>query len=308
MTDERERPLVSLVITTRNRSDMVREAIDSALALDNSTFDLEIVVVDDGSTDDTPEVLGDYPVRVVRTTGVGIGNARTCGLQAATGDFIQFLDDDDVLLPRAIISQLEEFDRHPEYGAVHARTQMTNSALEPFLDPIPPPGLRSGWILEDLITYWPQIATVLTRGDVARQLERFNPFPGDSEWDFFLRTARDWPIGRIDDVVMLFRQRDGQAEEEQQWRRSRATKPIFTQAIAHLPLRDRLRLRPVLWARGGWHSSTFLGYAVVNWSNGERRRAAKSLWYALRWSPLHTGLNVIRLVLHRRSERPRTPE
>ena len=134
--DGMQLPKVSVVITTKNRSTQLAEAIESALALDRTRFDLEIIVVDDGSTDDTPEVLQRYPVRVIRTEGVGMARARSIGLEAATGDFFGLLDDDDVWLPTAITTQLTEFERHPEYGAVHAQAQMVGPTLVPFNVPL----------------------------------------------------------------------------------------------------------------------------------------------------------------------------
>lgn len=287
---------MSVIVTTRNRAPQLREALDSVFAVDRSTFDLEVVVVDDGSTDDTPVVLADFDVRVVTTAGgIGVGAARTAGMQAATGDFFQMFDDDDVMAPNAIGAQLAVFDEHPEYGAVMARLRLVHDDLTPFAtDPVPPPGLSSGDILEDLLGYWPQVGTVLTRAEVAREVGYVKPYAGDSEWDFFLQVAIRHPIGRIDDVVMSFRQRADHAEEEQQWRRGRSTAQIWRNATGHLPLATRLRLQRVKWRVRGWHSSIFVGYARTNLDNGERGRAAKSLWYAVRWSPLHAGVGVLR--------------
>src|SRR5437899_1603331 len=83
--------LVSVIITTRNRSKYLREAIESVLAVRSQKFDLEVIVVDDGSTDDTPEVLKQYPVVHLRTSGIGMANARNTGLRAAKGDFVTLL-------------------------------------------------------------------------------------------------------------------------------------------------------------------------------------------------------------------------
>ena len=97
--------LVSVIITTRNRSKSVKKAIESVLAIQSRKFDIEIIVVDDGSTDDTPEVLQLYPATYLRTNGIGMANARNAGLRAAQGDFVTLLDDDDVWLPNNIVEQ-----------------------------------------------------------------------------------------------------------------------------------------------------------------------------------------------------------
>jgi glycosyltransferase involved in cell wall biosynthesis len=113
---------ISVVMPTRNRALMLREAIASVLAQRHTNF--ELVVVDDGSTDETPEVLAaidDPRVRVVRTAGLGESFARNLGLDAATGDILTFLDDDNLMDPGWLHAVAWAFDRWPEtnvlYGA-----------------------------------------------------------------------------------------------------------------------------------------------------------------------------------------------
>jgi glycosyltransferase involved in cell wall biosynthesis len=287
--------LVSVVITTRDRSGLVQSAVESVLALDQSTFRLEIIVVDDGSVDDTPDVLARLPVRVVRTTGLGIPGARNTGLHQTTGEFVNFLDDDDLMLPGAISAQLDAFADHPEFGAVFGRAQRTSPDLEPFGDPFPAVDASSGWLLEELLGYQPQIGTMLTRREIATQIGGFNMrYAGDDEWDFYLRIARQWQIGRIPQTVMLFRQRTG-AEEVQQWRRTRYVREVYRLNTDHLPVRRRLVLRPVFWRVKGWNCYQFSSYAVTNWRDREYGRALRSVWYALRWSPLHLPVNLWRI-------------
>src|SRR5207237_4177688 len=95
------RPLVSAVIPVFNRVRSIGAAIDSALAQDMK--ELEVLVVDDGSTDATREVVGGHPdprVRLIaRERRGGAAAARNAGIAAAAGDYIAFLDSDDVWLP-----------------------------------------------------------------------------------------------------------------------------------------------------------------------------------------------------------------
>ncbi len=289
-----QRPVVSIVITTRNRARVVGAAIESALALDQSRFDLEIVVVDDGSTDDTSAVLAGYPVTVVRTMGLGMAGARNRGLDAATGDFYCLVDDDDVLLPAAISAQLAAFDAHPEYAAVHGQAQMTTSALEPFAEPFPSGPLASGMIFERLLGYFPQCATILTRMDRAREAGAYDGrYISDSDWDWLLRIAKKHPVGAIEVPVLLFRQRD-QAEEKLSWDRFDEIGMIFRRQTADLPLTTKLRLRPILWRHHGWCAGVFMNYARENWRNGARIRAVRSTWYACRFSLPHVLLGLSR--------------
>ncbi len=97
------RPLISVIIPTYNRAALLRRAIDSVYAQEGISghFDVEVLVVDDGSTDTTAEVAGAYSgLRYIRpSTTKGTSGARNVDLDAASGEYIAFLDDGDSWLP-----------------------------------------------------------------------------------------------------------------------------------------------------------------------------------------------------------------
>ena len=106
-------PLVSVIITTYNRTVMVREAVASVLA---QTFgDFEIIVVDDGGTDGTPEALATFrDVRVRRhPRRRGVSAARNTGIAAARGEWLAFLDSDDLWLPDKLARQMAYLAARP---------------------------------------------------------------------------------------------------------------------------------------------------------------------------------------------------
>ncbi len=119
------RPLVSVIIPTHDRAALVARALDSVFAQDGlgEQFDLEVIVVDDGSTDSTATVVGEYAeVRCLRlSANRGVSAARNAGIEASRGTFICFLDDDDVWLPGRLKLQIPAFRRHPEAGAVYSQ-------------------------------------------------------------------------------------------------------------------------------------------------------------------------------------------
>lgn len=288
------KPLVSVVIPTKNRSKQLKEAIESVLNVQHEAFDLEVIVIDDGATDDTPTLVKQYPVRYLRTEGIGVARVRSMGIHEASGDFITFLDDDDLWMPNNITPHLEMFARHPEYGAVHAQAQLTDYDKVPFGKPIPNGPFTSGWILEDMLNYFPQVGTVLVRIEVARAVgDMDSTLTGDHEWDWFLRIAGRYQFGRIEQPVMLFRQRD-HAVEELSWRRFPAMDRIFYRHTRPLGLLKRLRLQPILFRHRGAWAVGFLRAARTNYVNGERKRAYRSLYYAFRCSPIHTVYNFLR--------------
>ena len=114
-------PRVSVIIPTHNRRDLLRAAIDSVLV---QTYpDVEIIVVDDGSTDDTTEAMAQYIGRIVylRQTNQDVAATRNTGIRAATGEYLTFLDDDDLMLPTKIERQVQLLAAHPDAGLVHCR-------------------------------------------------------------------------------------------------------------------------------------------------------------------------------------------
>lgn len=129
--------LVSTIIPVWNRAGMVSQALDSVLAQTHRP--IEVLAVDDGSTDATPEILAacarEHPsiVRVVRTERQGPGRARETGRQRARGEFLQYLDSDDWLLPEKFSSQVKLLRDHPDCGIAYGLTRVVDTAGREFL-------------------------------------------------------------------------------------------------------------------------------------------------------------------------------
>src|SRR4051812_19294567 len=110
------RPRVSVVTPTHDRAHLLPQAVDSVLG--QTAGDLELIVIDDGSTDGTLDVLGQYDdprLKVIAIPHSGIpGHVRNVGLQEAQGEFVAFLDSDDIWLPEKIERQLAVLGERPE--------------------------------------------------------------------------------------------------------------------------------------------------------------------------------------------------
>ena len=105
-------PQVSVIIPVYNRAWCVAEAVQSVLCQDFSDF--ELIVVDDGSFDETPRVLADFPqIRVIRTGNRGVSAARNLGVAHARGRLIAFLDSDDLWLPEKLRIQFDFMENSP---------------------------------------------------------------------------------------------------------------------------------------------------------------------------------------------------
>jgi GT2 family glycosyltransferase len=126
-------PLVSVIVPTFNRATLLCRAVDSALGQTHSN--MEVVLVDDGSTDDTPAVVqsryGSEPrVKYLRVQNGGVSRARNIGIAASTGDFVGFLDSDDFWLPWKTELQLRCLERAPEAGMIWSDMDAVNEAGE----------------------------------------------------------------------------------------------------------------------------------------------------------------------------------
>lgn len=120
-------PLVSVIIPAFNAAWCVRRAVDSVLAQTFTAF--ELIVVDDGSIDDTADVLAHYgeAIRVLRKANGGLSSARNSGINAAHGRYVAFLDADDWWLPEKLDRQVELMEVHPEIAFCSTRTSVRTS-------------------------------------------------------------------------------------------------------------------------------------------------------------------------------------
>ena len=210
-------PTISVIILTHNRARLVEQAAKSVLAQTYS--DWELLVVDDGSTDETPRVGKalkklDGRIKYLPHANVGECENRNIGLRNATGRYIAFLDDDDEWLPEKLAVQVGYMESHPEAGitctyAVGGRTsdgRPNMAALygRPMTDP-----------LEDLLN-WPSFISTSSLMFRRRCMESVGEFStrykvcGDQE--FLLRFTQRWPMACIEQVLTVHGAKDGRPQ------------------------------------------------------------------------------------------------
>jgi glycosyltransferase involved in cell wall biosynthesis len=120
--DKNKKPVVSVIIPTYNRAHYLTQAIQSVL--DQSYQDFEIIVVDDGSTDNTREVMDSFKdprLKYFYQENQGVCAARNNGINVSEGEYIYFLDSDDALLENALERQVGVLDRHPDVALSHGQ-------------------------------------------------------------------------------------------------------------------------------------------------------------------------------------------
>jgi glycosyltransferase involved in cell wall biosynthesis len=204
---EAGRPLVSVVIPTFERRDYALEAVRSALG--QTWGEVEVLVVDDGSTDGTAEAvqaLGDPRVRCIRKEHSGIAATRNRGVEEARGGFLAFLDSDDLWVPEKLERQMPRF--REDTGFVYARYRSVREGKTLRSKPI---GGPSGRIFHALLRrIFVQTSTAVVRREAARAAGPFDESLSYSdEYDFFLRLAERFPCGFVDEDLVIYRIHEG---------------------------------------------------------------------------------------------------
>lgn len=194
-------PKVSVIIPTYNNAKFIGEAIDSVL---NQTYqDFEIIVVDDGSTDNTEEVLSKYKnrIRYIYQKNKGPAAAKNKGILASQSKYIATLDSDDIWLPQKLQLQVDLLDSNKQLGLVYTDTYQVNIDdksidKETYFNRYKP---CSGRVLDKLLfhNFIPSL-TVMMRRSCLEKAGLFDEslYTGE-DWDLWLRIAEEFPIDYI---------------------------------------------------------------------------------------------------------------
>lgn len=199
-------PAVSVVIATRNYGRYLAGAIRSVLQ--QSWADFELIVIDDGSTDNTPaivrEFLFDPRVRSVRTDGLGQSRAKNLGIQLSSAPLIAFLDGDDEWLPKKLDVQLPLFAKKA-VGVVYSQRQTIDEEGKSIARGTSP--LKRGLIYDDLLQANPIcFSSVVVRREVFEAIGLFDPnLPLAIDYDLWLRVAQHYEFDCADEPLMSYR-------------------------------------------------------------------------------------------------------
>lgn len=213
-------PTVSVIIPAFNQSHYVGEAIASVLA---QTFqDYEIIVVDDGSADNTRQVVESFGrAHYIFQDNRGESGARNTGIRHATGRYVAFLDADDTFLPGKLESQVPILDARPEIGAVFADVYLCDAKGRPeglLSAQIGDRGKASGQVFEALVHgNFLAVNSVLIRREILHQVGMFDEsiraFP---DWDLWLRVAAQYAFFYLDMPVANYRVHGNMVSRDQE--------------------------------------------------------------------------------------------
>jgi glycosyltransferase involved in cell wall biosynthesis len=215
MDPEKKTPVVSVVIPAYNAEVYLRRTVDSILC---QTYKrLEIIIVDDGSTDKTLDIAeeyaaGDSRVEVISTPNQGVAAARNLGIDRATGAFIAFLDADDLWHPTKIEKQLATLSsRGPDWGAVYTLHRVIDQIDQVTQDG--PVFTASGFVLGQhlVLKFIRNGSTLLVRREAAIAVNGFDPtyaaraIGGCEDLDFELRIAACYKMDVVPEMLVGYR-------------------------------------------------------------------------------------------------------
>jgi glycosyltransferase involved in cell wall biosynthesis len=198
---------ISVVLPVRNGARYLREAVDSVLA--QTVTKLEVVVVDDGSTDETPEILRSYRderVRVVQQEPAGLVAALNRAVAEARSDLIARMDADDMSLPRRLERQLELLVRDERIGLVGCGIETIDEqgrATGSWLLPADDDALRRRLLLRNLFTHG---SVVMRRSALEAAGGYSGAYGANEDYDLWRRIAREWRLAAVPEVLYRYRE------------------------------------------------------------------------------------------------------
>lgn len=218
MEQEKENIFASVIVPVYNGRRWIAECLDSALS--QGRGDIEVLAVDDGSTDDTPSILAEYgePVRVMTQDNGGVAAARNRAIQEARGKWIAFLDSDDRWLKGHIDAIHHAAQETPQAGLIYTDAAVIDKEGKRIKNkPGPDPGKDAfiSFLLGNRIT----TSAAAVRRDI---LEKTGGFPEGlksrascEDWDLWLRIAASFPVVHVPSVTVEYRRQEDSAVQTQ---------------------------------------------------------------------------------------------
>ena len=270
---------VSVIIPTYNYGKFISDGIESALA---QTFTpIEIVVVDDGSTDETESVVKSFgdKVRYIIQQNAGVCAARNRGVVESSGEFIAFLDADDHWEPTKIEKQLAKFEEDPEIGLVHCGMRefdsTTGETIAVHLDG------DEGWVAKDIALWERPVVigpggSIMVRREVFDRVGRFDErLKNGEDWEFCFRVAQKYKVGFVREPLVNYRNHGANATKNVR-EMERSTLIAWNKVFSTDDVNIRGSRRR---SYGNLHKVLAGSYLHNGEYGGFLRNVVKSLWY-----------------------------
>lgn len=277
-------PKVSIITAAYNHVKFIRQSVESA---QGQTYrDFEHIVVDDGSSDGTADVLRSFGDKItyIRQDNCGAHAAINRGIRMSSGEYIAILDSDDAWLPHKLERQMQTFKQHPEAGLVYAQAYIIDDEGEfinngePGGKPFANPHRAFDELLRENCI---PILTAVLRRTCIEQVGFFNEsLKATSDWDMWIRIAAKWPVIFVPEALALYR-----IHENSTWqalmKTGRVNKEhllILENAAAAFPER-RENINAIFR-----HTAVRTGYGL--WYRHQYSKAIGYLLFALRLHPM----------------------
>lgn len=289
-------PLVSVIIPAYNAERFILSALCSIN--DQKYSPLEILLIDDGSTDKTSELvqINAPHVRIINQSNGGASAARNTGLREASGEFICFLDADDYWFPGKLAAQTAYLIAHPDVGIVYHEWHVWRPDAAGIFNPppIPLPNVApesiipelSGWIYHRLLMDCEvHTSTVMMRRSVAKDIGFFDTdLVTGEDYDYWLRTSRHCKIDKLSAVLSLYRiTPDGLTSKPSA---KNNEYEVITRSIRRWGLTspDGSAIQKNVIERR--LANLAFGYGYLQYHHGSPKLALNAFWAALRHDPL----------------------
>jgi len=205
--------LVSTIIPVFNRATMLREAVQSVLDQDYNL--LEVIIVDDGSTDETSNVVKRLEsehsnIRSIRIKNSGAGMAREAGRKIARGEYIQYLDSDDLLLPTKFSKQVAVLAENSELGGCYCKTNVYITSQDRTIEDWKRTSERIPHIIPAMLaSRWWDTSTPLYRRSVTDLAGPWKDFVNEEDWEYDCRMGfTNGALGYVPEVLSMQRRHD----------------------------------------------------------------------------------------------------
>ncbi len=220
---------VSVIIGTRDRPALLRQACESIRALEDDDLQFEILIGDNGGLPETRAVAEAFGAYHEVTDKNGCAAARNLALKQVTGEFVALLDDDDVWLADHIRPHIAHMDAHPECAAVFGQVVFADHEMRRRPDQWRAETPEHGDVFRMMMSGWfPQVGATLIRRSVVDEIGLMDEtLIGDSDWDWQMRVTRDYPTAIIDAECVLFRGKAAGGSDKLLWMRTKYTRKIF---------------------------------------------------------------------------------